>query len=224
MKVLIIAAHPDDEVLGCGGTIAKMTEANHEVYVLILGEGITSRSTKRNRSYIEKDLKDLKQSALSAGKLLGVKNIFFGNFQDNMFDSFPLLSIVKFIEKILSKLKPDIIYTHYKNDLNIDHKITFDAVLTATRPIENNSVKEIYSFEILSSTEWNYPISFSPNVFFDISTTIEMKLKALSLYKREIRNPPHPRSLEVVRLNAQMWGAKVGLNYAEVFQVVRIIK
>jgi len=131
---------------------------------------------------------------------------------------------VKVIENIKDKVKPDIIFTHYEKDLNIDHKITYQAVITATRPLPDETVKEIYSFEVLSSTEWNYPLSFSPDIFVDISDTLDLKLKAMGAYRSELQNYPHPRSLEGIRKNAEVWGMKVGLKYAEAFKVVRMIK
>lgn len=223
-KILIIVAHPDDEVLGCGGTIARLAEEGSLVYTLILGEGVTSRDNVRNTNKRMNEIIDLQKSALKANKMLGVKEVFFKDFPDNRFDIIPLLDIVKVIEELKNKIKPDIIFTHYKKDLNIDHQITYRAVITATRPMRGETVKEIYSFEVLSSTEWNYPNSFSPDVFYDIKDTIDTKLQALSEYKDELRGYPHPRSIRAVKLIAQSWGIKVGLDYAEAFKVVRIIR
>jgi len=223
-KILIISAHPDDEVLGCGGTVARLNKEGHTIYTLILGEGITSRDDLRDIKKREKNILELKGEAKKANAILGVKEVFFHNFPDNRFDTVPFLDIVKVIEKIKNNIKPEIIFTHYEKDLNIDHQITYKAVITATRPTKEETVKEIYSFEIPSSTEWSYPLSFSPNVFYDISETIDVKLRALEEYKTELREYPHPRSLEGVELIAKNWGMKVGLEYAEAFKVVRIIK
>jgi len=223
-KILIIAAHPDDEVLGCGATIARLVKEGCEAYTLILGEGITSRDKSRDIKKRENDIKNLKEDAFCANKILGVKKVFLHNFPDNRFDSLNLIDIIKYIEDIKQKIKPDIIFTHYQNDLNTDHKITYQAVITAARPLMKESVKEIYSFEVPSSTEWNYPLSFSPDVFFDVSSTIDYKIKAMSEYKNELRDYPHPRSLKNIRLVAENWGVKVGLKYAEAFKSVRIIK
>ncbi len=223
-KILIITAHPDDEILGCGGTIARLNKEGHTVYTLILGEGVTSRDNIRNINKRENEIINIKSYAEKANKILGVKEVFFHEFPDNRFDTVPFLDIVKVIEKIKNQIKPEIIFTHYEKDLNIDHQITYKAVITATRPIKGETVKEIFSFEIPSSTEWNYPLSFSPNVFYDISEIIDVKLMALEEYKTELREYPHPRSLEGVKLIAKNWGMKVGLNYAEAFKVVRIVK
>lgn len=223
-NILVVAAHPDDEVLGCGGTIAKLIKDGFEVCALILGEGITSRSEKRNIKNKIKDIYSLRKQAKKANNILGVKNIFFDTFPDNRFDTVALLDIIKSIERVIAKIKPDIIYTHHRNDLNIDHRITYNAVLTACRPVKRQTVKEIYSFEIPSSTEWNYPCDFSPTVIEDIADTINIKIGAFKCYKTELRNFPHPRSEEVIKIIAKRWGGIARLNYAEVFEVVRIIK
>ena len=223
-KILIIAAHPDDEVLGCGGTVARMVAEGYEAYTLILGEGITSRDKKRERGKRDKEIKELREQIHKADSIIGVKKVFIYDFPDNRFDTVPLLDIVKVIEDIKDNVKPDIIFTHYEKDLNIDHKITYQSVITAMRPLADETVKEIYSFEVLSSTEWSYPLSFSPDVFFDISGTINLKINAMSVYKKELRDYPHPRSLEVIKQNAQLWGIKVGLKYAEAFKLVRLVK
>ena len=222
--VLIIAAHPDDEILGCGGTVKRLVDEGYKAYTLILGEGITSRDDSRDRAKRKNELSDLKRQVDEANHLIGVEDIFLYDFPDNRFDTVPLLDIVKVIEKIKSDLKPDIIFTHYEKDLNIDHQITYKAVITATRPQINEPVKEIYSFEVLSSTEWNYPLSFSPDVFFDISNSIESKIKAMDAYKSELRDYPHPRSLKGIELTAKNWGIKVGFEYVEAFKSVRILR
>ncbi|OOX96186.1 GlcNAc-PI de-N-acetylase [Campylobacter coli] len=222
-KILIVAAHPDDEVLGCFGTVSKLIKEGNEAYTLILGEGKTSRVSDRNEIKNE-EFKNLENEALKANQSIGIKELFREKFPDNRFDSVPLLDIVKSVERVKNKLKPDIIFTHFYNDLNIDHQITYKAVLTATRPMPNESVKEIYSFEILSSTEWNFPTLFSPDVFIDISQTLEHKIDAMKFYNSELCNFPHPRSIEGIELIAKIQGLKVGLKNAEAFKLVRAIK
>lgn len=222
--VLIVAAHPDDEILGCGGTAKKLASCGHTVYTLILGEGITSRDEKRDRDDRIEEIISLKEQVKKANSIVGIKNVFLYDFPDNRFDTVPLLDIVKVVEKVKNELMPDIIFTHFEHDLNIDHQITYNAVLTATRPQKGECVKEIYSFEVLSSTEWNYPIRFSPDVFFDISGHIESKKEAMAVYKSELREYPHPRSLEGIGLNAKNWGMKVGVGYAEAFKLVRWVR
>lgn len=223
-KILIVAAHPDDEVLGCFGTVSKLIKEGYEAYTLILGEGKTSRLDTRKVEENKEQLEILNDEIKKANDIIGIKKCFVYDFPDNRFDSVDLLDIIKVISKIKEEIKPDIIFTHYENDLNIDHKITYQAVITATRPMENERVKEIYSFEILSSTEWQYPISFSPDVFFDIQDTIELKLNAMQCYKSELCLYPHPRSLEGIELNAKYNGMRVGKNYVEAFKSVRVIK
>ncbi len=222
-KVLVVAAHPDDEILGCGATIAKMKKNGFEVFTLILGEGVTSRDTKRDRNSKINEIKLLNDEIKEANDLIGASNVFIYDFPDNRFDTVAFLDIVKVIEDVKESIEPSIIFTHFSNDLNVDHQITSKAVLTATRPMAGQCVKEIYSFEILSSTEWNYPLKFSPNYFVDITATVDIKIEAMKKYKSELKNYPHPRSLDGIELTAKQWGMKVGLDYAEAFEVLRII-
>ncbi len=181
-NILTVASHPDDEILGCAGTIARLTKDKFSAYTLILGEGLTSRDNKRDVVKRKKQIAELKKQAIKANKIIGVKDIFFYNLPDNRFDTIQLVDIVKIIEEIKNQIKPDVIFTHYEKDLNIDHQITYKAVITATRPLMQETVKEIYSFEIPSSTEWSYPLSFSPDIFFNIDNTIDLKLKAMNEY------------------------------------------
>ena len=223
-KILIIAAHPDDEVLGCFGAVARMVKEGDEAYTLILGEGKTSRDERRSVENKKAELNVLNREIEKANSVINIKKIFIEHFPDNRFDSVDLLDIVKAILKVKEEIKPDIIFTHYENDLNIDHQITYQAVVTATRPMEDESVKEIYSFEVLSSTEWNYPLSFSPDLFFDISETIKLKKEAMKQYNSELCQFPHPRSIEGIELNAKYHGMRVGKAYVEAFKTVRVIK
>jgi LmbE family N-acetylglucosaminyl deacetylase len=225
-SILIVVAHPDDEVLGCGGTIAKHALQACDIRCLILGEGITSRYTQQKK-VIQEELRHLKLEAEQSAEILGIKKIIFKNFPDNRFDTVPLLTIVKAVEEIKEQIKPDVIYTHHQGDLNIDHQMTFKAVLTACRPTKDETVKEIYSFEVPSSTEWNSPNTrnyFMPNVFVDITETFDKKIEALQAYKSEIREYPHPRSPEAVRAIAMRWGSTVGYEAAEAFELIRSIR
>ncbi len=223
-KILIVAAHPDDEVLGCFGTVARFIKEGYEAYTLILGEGKTSRDEKRVVENKKNELKLLNKEIKRANDIIGIKKCFVYDFPDNRFDSVDLLDIVNVISQIKDEIKPDMIFTHYENDLNIDHQITYKAVITATRPMQNECVKEIYSFEVLSSTEWSYPLSFSPDVFFDIEDTIDLKLNAMKEYKSELCIYPHPRSLEGIELNAKYQGMRVGKKFVEAFKSVRVLK
>ena len=224
-RVLIIAAHPDDEVLGCGGTIARLTSEGDNVFTLILGEGVTSRDRKRDLAKRENEISELRKQVNNANKILSVKKIYTFDFPDNRFDTVPLLDIIKTIEEIKDSIKPDIVFTHHLGDLNIDHQVTFKAVMASCRPTIDESVKEIYSFEIPSSTEWNAPSSltyFMPDYFVDVNKSLEIKINALKEYKTELRDFPHPRSLKAVELNAEQWGVKMGFEAAEAFKTVRI--
>jgi LmbE family N-acetylglucosaminyl deacetylase len=223
-RILVVAAHPDDEVLGCGGTIAKRVEEGYSVYAMILGEGITSRDRVRSRKKRGRDIGRLKDSASRANALIGVKKIFMHDFPDNRFDTAALLDIVKAVEKVKAGISPDIVYTHHKNDLNLDHAVTYRAVLTAFRPQGEEKAREIYSFETPSSTEWNFPATFSPNVFEDITATIKKKMEAVRCYGSELKEFPHPRSCEAIESLARYRGAAAGTACAEAFEAVRIIR
>ena len=225
--VAVFAAHPDDEVLGCGGAIAWHISKGDEVHVIILGEGITSRENKRNRKANNKQLHDLIKSGEKAHNILGTTSIKFLEFPDNRMDSIDLLDIVKTVEKELSQITPTIIYTHHANDLNIDHQITHKAVMTACRPFPNQIVRKILTFEVQSSTDWQADASnniFSPNYYIDISNHLDSKLKALEAYSSEMRSWPHSRSIKAVEYLALWRGSTVGAKAAEAFKLIRQIK
>lgn len=225
MKVLIVAAHPDDEVLGCGGTIAKLS-GRHDVAVAFLGEGVTSRYSRPEqapRAALEK----LHADARTVAKMLGIRSITFHNLPDNRFDEIPLLDIVKHLEGLIETLRPEVVYTHHPGDLNVDHTVSFRAVLTATRPTKACPVREIYCFEAASSTEWSFQriaSPFRPSVFVDIAETLKTKIEALKVYDGEIRDSPHPRSADALHARCRYWGSMVGLEYAEPFELIRSIR
>lgn len=222
-KILVVAAHPDDELLGLGGTIRKKVNNGDEAYCIILGEGFTSRGNKREDTDID-IVSDLHEDAIKASKVVGFKEIHFELLPDNRFDSVDLLDVIKIVEKYIEKYKPDIVYTHHNADRNIDHRITYEAVLTACRPVGDYSVKDIYTFETPSSTEWGFirgSGTFVPNVFEDITDTLDCKLNAMACYKTELREYPHPRSLKALEIIASRWGTVVGKNYVEAFELVR---
>jgi LmbE family N-acetylglucosaminyl deacetylase len=224
--VLILAAHPDDEVLGCAGVIARLALAGNEVYIAILGEGITSRYPKRQQSdplLVEA----LQNQSQEAAALLGAKKVFLHHLPDNRFDTVPLLEVIKIVENLVKDLRPEIIYTHHGGDLNIDHQVVNRAVLTATRPIKTQPVREIYTFEVPSSTEWGFQHlqpPFRPNVLVDISETLDIKIKALGIYESEVRDFPHPRSPQALRAIARRWGSVAGCEAAEAFELIRSLR
>jgi LmbE family N-acetylglucosaminyl deacetylase len=224
--VLVIAAHPDDEVLGCGGTAARLVNEGREVHFAILGEGITSRHAQRDAADADQ-LARLHRQAHAAAAKVGVKNVHLHNLPDNRLDTIALLDVVKLVEGLIERIQPQVIYTHHAGDLNVDHGIIHRAVLTATRPIAGQPVREIYAFEVPSSTEWAFQRlepTFRPNVFVDIEATIEAKVAAMECYESEARVFPHPRSPEALRALAIRWGSVVGCAAAEAFELVRSIR
>jgi len=222
--ILVVAAHPDDEVLGCGGTIANHIRNGDEVHVLILAEGMTSRYYTRDPEGRRDDIIKLRNMTNEAHKILGSNSVKLMDFPDNRMDSVDLLDIVKEVENEINGRKPAIIYTHHNGDLNVDHRITHQAVFTACRPEPNTTVKKIYCFEVPSSTDWQTPMTeapFMPNTFVDISDTLEKKLDALKSYESEMKPWPHSRSVKAVEHLARWRGASVGLGAAEAFVLSR---
>lgn len=222
-SVLILAAHPDDEVLGCGGTIAKLTNAGSMVHVAFLADGVFSRVNDQIQEQHE-CLKIRRAAAKKACNILGVKTVSFGDFPDNRMDTIALLDIVKQVEWFIADLRPKTVLTHHAGDVNIDHRRVHDAVVTACRPQPGHTVKTLLCFEVSSSTEWQLPGSapvFSPNWFEDISATLDRKLEALAVYSEELRDWPHPRSLQGVEHLARWRGATAGVGAAEAFMLGR---
>ena len=215
-KVIVFASHPDDEILGAGGAISRHILEGDNVKVVIMAQGLTSRDNTN-----EEDLKNLHLTTILANKTLGIneENIFFENCPDNQMDKLSQLEINKKVEFYINKFKPNIVYTHHAGDLNIDHRITHEAVMTACRPIPNQTVKKILCFETLSSTEWSgYGfIPFIPNYFVNIQKSFKKKLEALSFYKSEMRDVPHSRSISNVENLAKYRGNSVGFEFAEAF-------
>lgn len=221
--VLVVAAHPDDEVLGAGGTIAKLAAAGHRVEVLILGEGATSRCDRREQA--DAAATDaLATAARRAADRLQVAKVSCLGLPDNRFDSLPLLDVVKPIEAHIAALNPELVFTHHGGDLNIDHVVAHRAVLTATRPLPGGGIRAVYAFEVLSSTEWAFqqlPPAFAPNVFVDIAATLDAKLAAMAEYESESRAFPHPRSPEAITALARLRGSTIGVDAAEAFALIR---
>ena len=217
MKALIIAAHPDDEVLGCGGLIAKGTRAGHEFHVLILTDGADTRYPRKMRGV-------LRRNAAAAGRILGSKSVVFGGLPNQKLDAIPLLRVVGTVERHIAKLRPDTVFTQSQGDLNEDHRVAYQAALTATRPIPGQCVRRLYTYFVASSTEWNQlpgSTAFVPNVFVDIARQLPKKLAAMGCYPSECRPYPHPRSLEALRAYAHYWGLASGREFAEPFFLVR---
>ena len=227
-KILVVVAHPDDELLGVGATIHKLIhEQNCEVRAVILGEGLTSRSDVRDIVKWEEELSIHRQNIHDAQKAIGYQSVGIYDFPDNRFDTVALLDIIKVVEKEKKSFQPEIIFTHHGGDVNIDHQRTFDAVMTATRPMEFEKVTTIITFETPSGTEWvasTEPRRFIPNLFIEIGKVdLEAKIKGMESYEYEKRLYPHPRSPESLTILAQYRGLVVGKPYVEVFSIVRSI-
>lgn len=217
-SILILAAHPDDEVLGCGGTIGKLADEGAIVHVAFLADGVLSRAGEQTVQQLE--LTSRRTAAQKACEILGVKSVSFGDFPDNCMDTTPLLDITKAVEALISKYQPEVVFTHHAGDVNIDHRRLHEAVVTACRPQQGHPVKTLLCFEVPSSTEWQLPGSapaFTPNWFVDISATLVRKLAALEAYADELRAWPHPRSRQGVEHLAHWRGATVGVDAAEAF-------
>ena len=224
-KVLIIAAHPDDEVLGCGATMARLVREGHDVRIAILAEGITSRSQTREQADIHQ-LSELRDHGRHAAKVLGVKEVSFHGLPDNRLDTVPLLEVAKIVEQLIAEFQPVRIYTHHAGDLNVDHAVVSRAVMIATRPMQGCPVKELMQFEVASSTDWafqQFEPAFRPNMFVNVRETMDLKLKAMACYESEARVFPHPRSPEALTAIARRWGSVAGVESAEAFQLVRAV-
>jgi N-acetylglucosamine malate deacetylase 1 len=221
VKILCVAAHPDDEALGCGGTLARHAAAGDEVHVCLVAEGLTSRQGGGDTAA----LAELAATAQRANALLGVRATRLLGLPDNCLDALPRLEVIQRIEQVIAEVQPDIVYTHAAADLNIDHQIVHEAVLTACRPVPGQAVKRILCFEVPSSTEWRGAGSaqaFAPNWFVDISATLAAKRAALGEYAGEMRPWPHARSIAACEHLARWRGASVGVEAAEAFMLARL--
>ena len=220
--VLVIAAHPDDEVLGCGGTMAKHAAGGDTVHTLFLADGVSARPAEGGREAID----ERKEAAMRAAQALGVEPPRFLDLPDNRLDTLALLDVVRPVEEVVAALTPAIVYTHHGADLNVDHRVAHQAVMTACRPLPASVVSAIYAFEVASSTEWASPHlgpPFRPTRFLDIDQALERKLNALACYEDEMQPFPHPRSSRAVEALARWRGANAGVAAAEAFEVLRQI-
>lgn len=219
--ILVVAAHADDEALGCGGTIARHVSEGDLVHVIFMADGVNSRMQNDTA-----ELQRRNRARDAAMRILGVKSWHALDFPDNCIDSVPLLLVVQSLEPIFQKVQPNRVYTHHYGDLNIDHRLTHQAVMTVCRPTPRSSVSEILAFEVVSSTEWATPgvAPFSPNAFVDISDHLLTKIEALEAYDMEMRPPPHSRSIAHIKTLAQHRGYSVGVEAAEAFEVVRVVE
>lgn len=227
-RILFVVAHPDDELLGVGGTVNRLiSEFNATIKVVILGEGITSRSEQRNVKEWESQLKLHRKNIEDAQKSIGYQELSIHNFPDNRFDTVALLDLIKVVEKEKKEFNPSVIFTHHGGDVNIDHQRTFESVITSCRPMKEETVKTIITFETPSGTEWRAssdPKHFVPNFFIQIEKKhLEAKIKGMESYEFEKRAYPHPRSPEALEILAKQRGVMVGCEYAEAFNIIRTI-
>ena len=216
-KILVLAAHPDDEILGCGGTIKKYSQKNFICKTIFFSDGESSRViTDKNK--VNRKIDQRKNQAKKAGKIIGSKHIDFLNFPDNKLYKIDFLKIVQIIEKNISEFKPNKIFTHYYDDLNIDHSIISKATITACRPAKYSFLKELIFYYEPSSTDWNFSSkeAFKANYYEDISKQFSHKYSAIKCYKNEIKKK-HPRSLESIKSFSRYNGSIIGCDYAEPF-------
>ncbi|MBF8264151.1 MAG: LmbE family protein [Dehalococcoidia bacterium] len=217
-RVLVIAPHPDDEVLGCGGTIVRHAREG-QVYLCIVTRAYPPE-------WPVEQIKKRKREVLRVNKILGIKKTFFLNLPTVKLDTLPQKGLNELITGVVQKIKPEIVYIPHRGDLNKDHNIVFDAAMVALRPRSNSAPIKVLSYETLSETEWSAPLVenyFIPDVYVNISGTLELKLKAMSEYKLELKEFPHPRSLEALTALARLRGSTIGVEAAEAFMLIREI-
>lgn len=216
-NILVIAPHPDDEVLGCGATMAKYASAGHKVFVLVATRG-------SKKLYADDRIENVRNEALRAHKVLGVAETYFLDFPAPELDTVPLYEISNEISKIIANVKAEILFLPHRGDIHNDHKVIFDAGLVAARPLQNCSVNEIYTYETVSETEWAIPIGsevFIPNVYENIADFFSLKIQALQCFKSQLREFPNPRSIKNLKALANYRGATVGFEMAEAFCLIR---
>lgn len=219
MKVLVFSAHPDDEVIGAGGTIARHAASGDEIYWCIVTQGYSP-------PWSEETLAAAKQQVYEVQQILGIRKVFFLGFPTVKLNTVPYIDLSSALQRVVDEVKPEIVYTTPRDDINQDHRIVFECTLVATRPLPGNSVRRLLCYEISPTTRFGLPAGssgFISNVFIDITEYMDKKLAAMNCYKTELREYPHPRSLEGIRLFAQERGLSVGLKAAEAFMLVREI-
>ena len=212
MNILVIAAHPDDEVLGMGATIKKLSDKGNKIHLCVVTEGASAQYSEKKMIAVRKN------ACLKAGKLLGIKSFDFLEYPDMSLDTIPHLEINKKLEKIIKKIKPKIVYTTPFNDLNKDHQIVFDSTLVAARPLAS-TVKNILCYEIPGIKKF----AFNPIVYEKVDKEFSKKIQAFKIYKSELEVFPHPRSIESIESLAIQRGMESGLKKAEAFNVIRVI-
>ena len=219
MNVVVVAAHPDDEILGAGATLAKHARAGDAVHAVVLAEGATSR-------YEEGMKESLHEAGARAARAIGFASIRFESLPDQRLETLPLIEVTQRVEAILEPLDPAVVYTHFSGDVNLDHGIVSRAVWTVCRPYRFPRIKRVAVFETPSSTEWGAPHEgsvFRPNLFVDVAATLDAKIAAIECYESELRPYPHPRSARALRERAAFWGSVAGRAAVEPFMILREI-
>ena len=225
-RVLVVAAHPDDDILGCGATMRRLVKQASSVRVLFLGEGSTCRyeGDQVNTKEAQTAIKQRQKFAHEALDVLGVDDYVFHDLPCGRFDTTPIIDAGKRVESEIAAFLPDTIFTHFAHDTNNDHRVTFQATLQATRPGAMNQVDNLISFEILSSTEWKFIDVFTPNLFINIENEIDAKIESFGKYSTEQGSFPFPRSPKGIMVQSNMRGMQVGCHNAEAFCIVRSIQ
>ena len=219
-RVLVVAAHPDDEILGVGGTLARHLAEGDACTIAILADVGSAR-------YDAATIESVRESAREAARRLGVRDLRFGGLVDQRLDTLPIVEVTDWVSKVLHDVGPQVVYTHHRGDVNRDHRVAYEATLTAARPYATPFVERILSFETPSATEWAGPHpdhAFVPNVFVDVAAHLDRKLDAMSAYATELCSAPHPRSLDALRTRAAHWGSFVGMAAAEPFMLIRALR
>lgn len=223
-KILVVAAHPDDEVLGLGATIKKLSVDN-EIFILIVTEGCSAQYSSCSLEEIKKLINEKKVMAKKAADILGAKDVLFGDLPDMKLDTIPHIEVNRVIEEAVQNIKPEIVFTHHYGDVNLDHQMVYRSTLVATRPSVGSTVKKLYTYEVLSATEWqsgSATYAFIPNTYVEINKEmLNAKKNALLMYSMELREFPHTRSEEAINYLAHYRGQSVGVNAAEAFTLVR---
>jgi LmbE family N-acetylglucosaminyl deacetylase len=223
-KILIVVSHPDDEILGCGGSIAKFVKEGHDVAVIFTHEGSTARYNNKNYKEARLKIKSREVMATKVAKMLKFKILKFGKNHNLDNRNFDMLQNTKILIKLIEKFKPDILFTHHSDDINEDHRYTFQTVINASRPVSKHIIEKILLMEIPSSTDWNIKNNFKPNFFIPIDNFFKKKLKAFKIYKSENKSFPHSRSFINLDAQSKYRGAQVGIAQAEAFELYRHIE
>jgi LmbE family N-acetylglucosaminyl deacetylase len=216
-RVLVVGAHPDDEILGAGGTLARHVLRGHQVHAVVVSEGASSR-------YPAEMLGTLEKQARRAAETIGFVSARLCDLPDQRLDMVPLIELTQLVEAVVTDVRPHVVYTHFPGDVNADHGVLARAVWTACRPYGQPQLRRFAVFETPSSTEWAWPIGgagLKPNLFVDVTETLELKLAAMRCYESELRDYPHPRSIRALTERAAYWGSQVGCPLAEPFRILR---